>query len=129
MFIHNANSDNIACGLVIRTGFIHCITKNYVATGGMLINKAINGAVIKIHIKHCIFNYNGHFGKVIGIKDMKLTRRYKEIAHGAGLTVEIYKSVDFIASILIETPNSLIIMVVVVQEQVYILKTLQIMLL
>ena len=68
----------------------------------MLINKAINGAVIKIHIKHCIFNYNGHFGKVIGIKDMKLTRRYKEIAYGAGLTVEIYKSVDFIASILIE---------------------------
>ena len=45
---------------------------------GMLINEAINGAVIKIRIKHCIFHYNGHFGKVIGIKDMKLPRRYKK---------------------------------------------------
>ena len=74
-FTHNANSDNIilkfTCGLAIRTGFIHCVTKYYVASGGMLINEAINGAVIKIRIKHCIIHYNGHFGKVIGIKDMK----------------------------------------------------------
>ena len=33
---------------------------------------------------------------------MELPKGHKEIADGAGLTVEIYKSVDFIASILIE---------------------------
>ena len=101
-FIHNSNSDDITCGLVIRTGFIHCITKNYVATGGMLIQEAINGAVIKIYIENCIFNYNGHFGKVIDAKHIEFPRGYKEIADGAGLTIETYKTTDFNAFILIE---------------------------
>ena len=103
-FIHNANTDIITCGLVAKTGYIHCVTENYVATGGMLIKEANNGAVMNIHIKHCIFNYNGHFGKVVDCKRMELPSRYNEIADGAGLTVEIRTS-NFNGSVLIETTN------------------------
>ena len=103
-FIHNANTDIITCGLVAKTGFIHCVTENYVATGGMLIKEAISGTVIMIHIKHCIFNYNGHFGKIIDLKRMELPSGYNEIADGAGLTVEVHTS-NFNGSILIENTN------------------------
>ena len=57
--LYNANNDTNTCGLVARTGFIHCATKSYIATGGIYMKEAINGAVVTIHIKDCIFNYNG----------------------------------------------------------------------
>ena len=100
----NANNDTITCGLVARTGFIHCATKNYIATGGIYIKEAINSTVVAIHIKHCIFNYNVHFGEVIDIEHMELPHRYDEIADGAGLTVETLESIANI-SILIEHTN------------------------
>ena len=102
--LYNANSAPITCGLVARTGFIHCATKNYVATGGMLIKEAINSTVIMIHIKHCVFNYNGHFGKVIDIEYMELPSGYDEIADGAGLLIETLKSSANV-SIVIEHTN------------------------
>ena len=103
-FIHNANTDIITCGLVAKTGYKHCVTENYVATGGMLIKEAISGTVIMIHIKHCIFNYNSHFGKIIDLKRKELPSGYNEIADGAGLTVEVRTS-NFNGSILIENTN------------------------
>ena len=89
--LHNASSDIITCGMVAKTGFKHCVTKDYVSTGGMLINEAISGTAVKIHIKHCIFNYNGHFGEVIDVEDLELPSKYMETVNGAGLLVEIAK--------------------------------------
>ena len=48
-FIHNANNDTITCGLSSATGFIHCVTSDYVATGGVLIKEAISNTDVKIH--------------------------------------------------------------------------------
>ena len=93
------------CGMVAKTGFKHCVTKDYVSTGGMLINGAISGTAVKIHIKHCIFNYNGHFGEVIDVKDLELPSKYMEIVNGAGLLVEIAKCNNANTSILIENTS------------------------
>ena len=91
----------------------------------MLINEAVSGTAVKIHIKHCIFNYNGYFGEVIDVVDLELPSRYMEIVNGAGLLVEIAKCSNVNASILLKTPASLITMVVLVQEHIYILILLQ----
>ena len=71
----------------------------------MLINEAVIGTAVKIHIKHCIFNYNGHFGKVIDVEDLELPSRYMETVNGAGLLVEIAKCNNVNASILIENTS------------------------
>ena len=93
------------CGMVAKIGFKHCITKDYISTGEMLINEAISGTAAKIHIKHRIFNYNGHFGEVIDVEDLELPSKYMEIANGAGLLVEIAKCNNVNVSILIENTS------------------------
>ena len=100
-FMHNRNNDTINCGLVAKTGFIHCVTATPVATGGMIIKEAINGTTVNVHIENCTFNNNGHFGKVRSVKSMELSGKYQEIANGVGLSVEITDSIVSI-SILIE---------------------------
>ena len=71
----------------------------------MLINEAVSGTAVKIHIKHCIFNYIGYFGEVIDVVDLELPSRYMEIVNGAGLLVEIAKCSNVNASILIKNTS------------------------
>ena len=68
----------------------------------MLINEAISGTAVKIHIK---LNYNGHFGEVIDVENLELPSKYMEIVNGAGLLVEIAKCNNVNASILIENTS------------------------
>jgi len=97
-FSFNTNNDVIYC-FQAQTGYKHCTTDNYTATGGVvfkIITRATNVTII-----NCAFNNNGHFGQIIDIDFDILPPKAQEIADGAGLLL-ISNNIKILVNVLIK---------------------------
>ena len=81
-FSFNSNDDVIYC-FQAQTGYKHCATDNYTATGGVVFKTTIGET--NVAILRCVFNNNGHFGQIIDIQYKMLPPKVQEIADGAGI--------------------------------------------
>ena len=86
-FLFNSDHSVIDC-FQAQTGFKHCTTPNFTATGAVMFNESTGDTIIDI--QNCNFNNNGHMGKVNDIEYKILLPEALEIARGSGLMLQSY---------------------------------------
>ena len=82
-FLDNANYDDVYC--FQGSLYIHCVTDKRNVTGAVYIEDATSEASIRI--SDCVFNNNGHFGKIFDEDPTFPGFEESEIADGAAIKI------------------------------------------